>query len=107
MTATAEQQPDNLALNAELPNDDIEALLADAPGLANEMGLATALDLPAAQLWQQVKLNEHATSAYFVRQGFYLLKLQALTPHGEWREQIDKNNLDRRVLRKQFRLFSG
>jgi len=91
------QPADTLA--AEISDTEIQDLLAEVHTATQVLGLSVDLDLPPEQLWQQADLHEQGTAVHFISRGFYLLKLQAITPHGEWYTELEKRDLKpRRVL---------
>ncbi len=84
------------------PREDAAAQL---PTLLAALGIQALLDLPAKDLWRAVGQHHRSMAKHLIILGAYLVRLQSLTPEGQWVQVLEENGISRQRASEAIRVI--
>ncbi len=109
MGAVAEQRAEAAALEAPAAAQPAPTNRADVvaqlPELLAALGVQARLDLPAEDLWRSVAQRNLSVAEHLIKLGAYLVRLQSLTPQGQWVRALEENGISRQRASEAIRVI--
>ncbi len=80
-------------------------VVAQLPALLAALGVEVRLDLPAENLWRAVAQRNLSVAEHLIKLGAYLVRLQSLTPAGEWMQALEEHGISRQRASEAMRVI--